>query len=44
MSMLENIEVNGKDLRLVRNLYWDQTAAVRIDGEVGEWKKTSEEG
>ena len=38
MSMLENIEVDSKDLRLVRNLYWDQSAAVRIDGEVGEWK------
>ena len=38
MSMLENIEVNGKDIRLVRNLHWDQTAAVHIDGEVGEWK------
>ena len=36
--MLEKLEVDGKDLRLIRNLYWDQTAAIRIDGEVGEWK------
>ena len=38
MSILENIEVGGKDLRVVRNLYWDQTAAIRINGELGEWK------
>ena len=38
MIMLEKLEVDGKDLRLIRNLYWDQTAAIRIDGEVGEWK------
>ena len=36
MSMLENIEIDSKDLRLVRSLYWDQTAAVHIDGKVGE--------
>ena len=38
MFMLENIEVDGEDLRLVRNLYffWDQTAAVHIDDKVSE--------
>ena len=38
ISMFENIEVDGKDLRLVRKLHWDQTAAIRIDGEVSAWK------
>ncbi|GFO17831.1 endonuclease-reverse transcriptase [Plakobranchus ocellatus] len=31
--MLEKLETNGKDLRVIRNLYSDQTASVRIEGE-----------
>ena len=44
MTMLEGLEIDGKDLRLVRNLYWDQTAAVRIGGELGEWKSIRRRG
>ena len=32
-KLLENLDIDGKDLRVIRNLYWDQTAAVRIEGE-----------
>ena len=39
MGMLRTIDVDGKDLRLLRNLYWDQTAAVRVDNELSGWAK-----
>ncbi|GFO39118.1 RNA-directed DNA polymerase from mobile element jockey-like [Plakobranchus ocellatus] len=29
--MLEKLDIDGKDLRVIRNLYWDQTASVRIE-------------
>ena len=35
--MLNQLDIDGKDLRVLRNLYWDQTAAVRIDGELSEY-------
>ena len=37
-QILEKLDIDGKDLRIVRNLYWDQTAAVRIEGEYSEFK------
>ena len=30
MKMLEDLNVDGKDLRLVKNLYWKQEATVRV--------------
>ena len=30
MKMLEELELDGKDLRLIKNLYWKQEAAVRV--------------
>ncbi len=30
MRMLEGLEIDGKDLRLIHNLYWNQEAAVRV--------------
>ena len=35
--MLNQLDIDGKDLRVLRNLYWDQTAAVRVDGELSEY-------
>ena len=32
-NILEHLDIDGKDLRVIRNLYWDQSAAVRIGGE-----------
>ncbi|NNK27532.1 MAG: RNA-directed DNA polymerase, partial [Flavobacteriaceae bacterium] len=34
MDILKTTEIDGKDLRLIQNLYWDQTAAVRISDEM----------
>ncbi|GFN87583.1 endonuclease-reverse transcriptase [Plakobranchus ocellatus] len=36
--MLEKLDIDGKDLRVIRNLYWDQTASVRIEGEHSDFK------
>ena len=39
MNMLQDINVDGKDLRIIRNLYWQQTAAIRIESEISEYQK-----
>ena len=36
-EMLNQLDIDGKDLRVLRNLYWDQTAAVRVGGELSEY-------
>ncbi|KAK3769432.1 hypothetical protein RRG08_066439 [Elysia crispata] len=36
-EILNQQDIDGKDLRVLRNLYWDQTAAVRVDGELSEY-------
>ena len=36
-EMLNQLDIDGKDLRVLRNLYWDQTAAVGVDGELSEY-------
>ena len=37
MEMLEHLEVDGKDLRLLANLYWNPRAAIKADRELGDW-------
>ena len=37
LELIERLGIDGKDLRLIRNLYYDQKAAIRIMGELGEW-------
>jgi len=34
-EMLESLDLNGKDIMLIKNFYWDQQAAVRINGICG---------
>ena len=36
MQCLSEIGVDGKDITIIRNLYWDQTASVRIMNELSE--------
>ena len=36
LEMLQEIGLDGKDLRLIKNLYWNQRAGVRVSGEVSE--------
>ena len=37
IQMLESIGADGKDIRMIENVYWNQKAAVKIDGEQSEW-------
>ena len=37
-GILSGLDIDGKDLRIIRNLYWDQTAATRLDGVVSQFK------
>ena len=37
LDMLQELEVDGKDTRIIRNLYWSQEAAVRHEGEYSEF-------
>lgn len=39
IQLLEELNVDGKDLRIIKNLYWAQAANIRVDGEVGEYVK-----
>ena len=34
--ILQALNLDGKDVRIVRNLYWSQTAAVRVADETTE--------
>ena len=36
MQCLSEIGVDGKDIKIIRNFYWDQTASVRIMKELSE--------
>ena len=37
IRMLEKLNLDGKDLKLIKNLYWNQKAAIRIEGEETEY-------
>ncbi len=39
LKMLESLDLDGKDVRLIRNLYWEQTACMRIDGDLSKYIK-----
>ena len=38
MSILESLNIDGKDLRIVRNIYWEQTAAMRIGNDLSAFQ------
>ena len=37
LGLIERLYIGGKDLRLIRNLYYHQKAAIRIKGELRDW-------
>ena len=37
LEFIGRLDVDGKDLGLIRNLYDGPKAAIRINGELGEW-------
>ena len=36
-EILQELDVNGKDLELIKNHYWQQQAAVRIGQDMSDW-------
>jgi len=34
---LEEIGLYTKELRLLRELYWNQSAAIKVEGNLGRW-------
>jgi len=37
LEMLDNIGVDDKDLRIIQNLYFEQSAAIKVDDNRSEW-------
>ena len=38
-DILSELNCDGKDLRVIRNLYWEQEAAIRVDDDYSEYKQ-----
>ena len=38
-KLLQALSVDGKDLKIIKKLHWDQTAAIRDDNELGNFVK-----
>ena len=39
LDMLQDLDIDGKDIRLLRNLYWEQTAGIRIEDKISTYKQ-----
>ena len=37
LEIVQSMDIYGKDIRLLRNLYWDQTAAVKVGQETSDF-------
>ena len=37
LDMLQDLDIDGKDIRLLRNLYWEQTAGIRIEDKISTY-------
>lgn len=35
-EILERMELDQKDIRCIKSLYWNQTASVKVDGKMTE--------
>ncbi|CAF4310248.1 unnamed protein product, partial [Rotaria magnacalcarata] len=36
-QILEKLDIDGKELRIIRNLYWDQKAAIQINNDTSDY-------
>ena len=39
IHILEHLNIDGKDLRIIKNLYWQQTAAIKVGNEIGPYQQ-----
>ena len=37
IKVLEQIDIDGKNITIIAKLYWNQMAAIRVENELGEW-------
>lgn len=37
-NILQDLDIDGKDLRIIRNIYWEQESAIRYEGEISEFR------
>ena len=37
IEMLEMLDIDGKEIELIASLYWNQVAAINIDGSLSDW-------
>ena len=37
MDILQSLDIDVKDIRILRNVYWEQTAGVRIQSTIGRY-------
>ena len=40
IAILMGLNIDAKELRILRNLYWGQTEAIRIENEISEYRAT----
>ncbi|GFN99673.1 serine/threonine-protein phosphatase 6 regulatory ankyrin repeat subunit b [Plakobranchus ocellatus] len=38
IKQLTQLKIDGKDFRIIKNMYWDQKAAMRVEGEVSKFQ------
>ena len=39
ITMLQSLDIDGKDLRIIKNLYWYQTGPMSYENEIGQYVK-----
>ena len=37
--MLQDLNIDGKDLQLIKNMYWQQTAAIKINNNISGYQR-----
>ena len=43
IQMLQEINIDGKDIQLIKNMYWQQTAAIKINNNLSGYRKIEKE-
>ena len=38
ITILQQLNIDGKDLRIIKNIYWEQKAAVRVEEETSNFQ------
>lgn len=41
LKLLQELSIDGKDIQLIRNLYWNQEAAIRVEDILSAWIQIS---